>query len=100
MTDATCDAHHERVNKAITEQHEVIDEMKKRGLLVPKQPKQHPAAKALAGAVDGVEPMTWHDKVCTPGSPEREQWSKELNYRREHPAIDPNADDQFAGEGT
>jgi hypothetical protein len=59
--------------------------------------------------VEGVEmelvkrevpmPLTWAQKVCIPGSPEREQWSKEVRWRKEHPSIDPNAGDEFAGEG-
>lgn len=73
-----------------------------RGISLPTgkdRPKQHPAAKALAAAVDGAEPLTWAQKVCIPGSPEREQLTKENIYLLEHPAIDPNADDEFAGEG-
>lgn len=59
---------------------------------------QHPAAKALAAAVDGTE-LSWSQKVCIPGSPEREQWRKDLAWRREHPPIDPNEGDEFEGEG-
>jgi hypothetical protein len=42
---------------------------------------------------------TWGQKVCVIGSPENIEHSKKLEWSREHPAIDPNADDEFAGEG-
>jgi hypothetical protein len=73
-----------------------------------EEPLSEPA-KALAATVDGAtvsydtvayaKAKNWSQKVCIPGSPENEEWRKDLLYRREHPPIDPNADDEFAGEG-
>jgi hypothetical protein len=64
---------------------------------LPEEPLSEPA-RALAAAVDGTE-LSWSQKVCMPGSPEREQWRKDLAWRREHPPIDPNEGDEFEGEG-
>ncbi len=41
---------------------------------------------------------TWSQKRCIIGSPENLQWSADLEYRRNNPVVDPNADDEFAGE--
>jgi Sec-independent protein translocase protein TatA len=69
----------------------------------------HPAAEALAATVDGAavpydkeayaKAKNWAQKVCITGSPENLEHAKALQYRREHPSIDPNEGDEFAGEG-
>lgn len=48
---------------------------------------------------DNADEKTWAQKVCTPGSPEREQHFTDVIWQREHPAIDPNKGDEFEGEG-
>lgn len=37
-------------------------------------------------------------KQCIIGSPENLKWHADLEYRRNNPVVDPNADDEFAGE--
>lgn len=37
-------------------------------------------------------------KRCIIGSPENLKWHADLEYRRNNPVVDPNADDEFAGE--
>ena len=49
----------------------------------PKVTEMHPAAEALAETVGATEELTWGQKVCIPGSPEREKWSADLQQRRE-----------------
>lgn len=81
-----------------------------RAIRAMTQKVQHPAAKALAAAVDGAvtpgydtvayaKAENWSQKACVIGSPEHVEWVKDVRYHKEHPAIDPNADDEFAGEG-
>lgn len=36
---------------------------------------------------------SWSERVCTPGSPEREEHSRNLVHRREFPYVDPNEGD-------
>ena len=65
-------------------------------------------AKALAAAVDAApvpydaeayaKAENWSQKVCVIGSPENLKWHADLEYRRNNPVVDPNADDEFAGE--
>jgi hypothetical protein len=66
-------------------------------------------AQALAAAIDAA-PVPQYDreayakaetvgqKRCILGSPENLKWHADLEYRRNNPVVDPNADDEFAGE--
>jgi hypothetical protein len=80
-------------DKAISEFDAVLAEGEAMGILTTA-----PREKTKAAAVDGAD-KSWTQKVVIPGSPEQRQWAADVAYRREHPCIDPNADDEFAGEG-
>ncbi len=76
--------------------------------LIAEQQVSEPA-QALAAAMDAA-PVPQYDreayakaetvgqKRCIIGSPENLKWHADLEYRRNNPVVDPNADDEFAGE--